>query len=308
MNVAAQARRVIGLARNPKRIPVAVSSRLRGPGYYEARTPPEGFPVWPWGRGARRSREAGAACTICLWAGPSFQGPRHVEAQTCPRCGSIVRDRVLIDAMLRNVEPAGGLRVMETSPRLGADYRTAMGQWFHYLPSDWDERAHKGAVKLDLQELRLPDRSLDVVLTAHVLEHVPDTDRALSELYRVLVPGGHLFLQIPLLQGVTAPPKEPEFHGDDTPVFWRFGFDLIDRLRSHGFTTTLLCAQDWYDALARGATEWTEPTDPTWDVPDMLAVGRGRLADHTVQFGRAEAERIGLHHGYMCMTFSCVKA
>jgi SAM-dependent methyltransferase len=210
--------------------------------------------------------------------------------------------------MLSRVPPAGGLRVMETSPRLGVDYRNAMAQWFHYLPSDWDERAHRGAVKLDLQELRLPDRSLDVVLTAHVLEHVPETDRALAELHRVLVPGGHLFLQIPLLQGVTAPPVEPEFHGDDTPVFWRFGFDLIDRLRAHGFTTTLLCAQDWYDALARGDTTWAGGgVDPTWDVDSMLAVGRGRLADHTVQYSNAEAARVGLHHGYMCMTFACVK-
>jgi hypothetical protein len=92
-------------------------------------------------------------------------------------------------------------------------------------------------------------------------------------------------------------------------VFWRFGFDLIDRLRSHGFTTTLLCSQDWYDALKRGDTTWAGGgTDPTWDVDDMLAVGRGRLADHTVQFRRAEADRIGLHHGYMCMTFACTKA
>jgi acyl-ACP thioesterase len=38
-----------------------------------------------------------------------------------------------------------------------------------------------------------------------------------------------MFLQVPVLQGRTAPPVEPEFHGDNTPVFWRFGPELTDR-------------------------------------------------------------------------------
>jgi SAM-dependent methyltransferase len=39
----------------------------------------------------------------------------------------------------------------------------------------------------------LPDQSIDVVLSSSVLEHLPDLDRSLSEVHRVLRPGG-LFL------------------------------------------------------------------------------------------------------------------
>ena len=67
----------------------------------------------------------------------------------------------------------------------------------------------------------MPDAHLDVVMTSHVLEHVPDTGKALDEVYRVLKPGGSLVLLVPVLQGATAPPDGPEFHGDATPVFWR---------------------------------------------------------------------------------------
>ena len=71
-------------------------------------------------------------------------------------------------------------RVIETSPRLGGDYREYMRRWFSYRTSDFDLSAHRGDIQLDLQQIDLPDASVDVVLTPHVLEHVPDTDKALT--------------------------------------------------------------------------------------------------------------------------------
>ena len=43
------------------------------------------------------------------------------------------------------------------------------------------------------QVLPFPDSSFDVAIADHMLYHVPDLDRALSELRRVLRPGGRLF-------------------------------------------------------------------------------------------------------------------
>lgn len=44
----------------------------------------------------------------------------------------------------------------------------------------------------DVQELPFPDASFDCAVAAWMLYHVPDVDRALSELARVLRPGGRL--------------------------------------------------------------------------------------------------------------------
>lgn len=44
--------------------------------------------------------------------------------------------------------------------------------------------------RADLGALPHADNTFDVVLVAHVLEHLPEPDRAISELYRVLKPGG----------------------------------------------------------------------------------------------------------------------
>jgi SAM-dependent methyltransferase len=46
----------------------------------------------------------------------------------------------------------------------------------------------------DVQALGIRDASFDVVLCTEVLEHVPDPQRAIDEMYRVLLPGGQLLL------------------------------------------------------------------------------------------------------------------
>ena len=196
------------------------------------------------------------------------------------------------------------MRVLETSPRMGDGYRLAMARWFDYKASDFDERAHRASIRIDLQDIALPDASLDLVLTPHVLEHVPETDRALAELHRVLVPGGQLLLQVPILQGATAPPAEPEFHDDDTPVFWRFGPDLADRLRNNGFTTKVLCPQQWVDEVRAGGAHRDEHA-PEFDVDSMLA--GSRVDDLEPILDTPMAERLGLWEPYQFFVFEGVR-
>jgi SAM-dependent methyltransferase len=48
-----------------------------------------------------------------------------------------------------------------------------------------------------LEEAKLPDASTDVIVLLHVIEHVPDPHATLSEINRVLKPGGHLVMETP---------------------------------------------------------------------------------------------------------------
>src|SRR6266496_5074979 len=173
--------------------------------------------------------ERGAWCVLCDWRGERFEGGFHSESAACPRCQSVARDRFLYFCMFQRVPYRRDLRMLETSPRLGRGYRSAMARRVHYLASDYDERAHKADTKLDLTRMALPDASLDLVLTAHVLEHVPDTGAVLSELYRVLRPGGRMLIQVPLTQPVTAPPPEPERSEEHTSEL-QSRRDLVCRL------------------------------------------------------------------------------
>jgi SAM-dependent methyltransferase len=49
-----------------------------------------------------------------------------------------------------------------------------------------------------------PDGTFDVICSSHVLEHVPDPARTLSELHRVLKPGGHVVAVTPNARALPA--------------------------------------------------------------------------------------------------------
>ncbi len=56
-----------------------------------------------------------------------------------------------------------------------------------YMTCDFDPRAAE--LRVDIEAINLPDASFDVVICAHVLEHVDD-QRAIAELARIVKPGG----------------------------------------------------------------------------------------------------------------------
>jgi SAM-dependent methyltransferase len=250
----------------------------------------------------RLTARGAAVCNLCGWSGAAFLGGHHVESATCPQCGSVARDRFLLWCAARRGALKGTPRVLETSPRMGDDYRRMMRRQLDYRASDFDLGSHVADIHIDLQDIALPDRSLDVVLTPHVLEHVPETQRALAELFRVMAPGGRVYLQVPLLHGVTAAPLTPEFHADNTPVFWNFGWDLIDRVRAAGFETTVLVA-DGFARMLRGETSPPAPDGDIFDVADM--VRHSRPADLAVVASGRQAARMGWLPEHQFVTWEC---
>jgi hypothetical protein len=120
----------------------------------------------------------------------------------------------------------------------------------------------------DLTQLTYDDESFDIVLTSETLEHVPDLDRALQEIHRVLVPGGHHLFTVPRLpevqstfarstltaEGVVVNHVPPIRHpGGDVGylVFTEFGADLPDLVRRAGFNVAVAFDPPTEDDLAQ---------------------------------------------------------
>ncbi|WP_019670998.1 class I SAM-dependent methyltransferase [Eudoraea adriatica] len=98
-------------------------------------------------------------------------------------------------------------------------------------------------VKADICALPFKDDSFDVILCNHVLEHIPDDRKALSELYRILKPSGWGILQIPqdLKREVTYEDNSITDKKERAKIFGQYdhvriyGRDYFDRLKEAGF-------------------------------------------------------------------------
>lgn len=260
--------------------------------------------AWPSARRASDPDAMDRTCNVCGWHGAEFARPAHSEMADCPHCRSIARDRFLYWCWTHRVPYDRSQRVLETSPRMDRRYRRHMGKLVAYTASDYDQSAHKAMIKLDLQDMSLPDSSIDVVLTPHVLEHVPDTGRALGELYRVLSPGGSVILMIPMPQGVTAPPKQPEYHGNDTLVYWRFGWDLRDQIDAAGFSVDCLVTERFVDRIR------SKEFDTGWTGPDIDEVDLLSHADPdalTPVADDRDARRYGFEPDLHFIVWHCTK-
>lgn len=98
-------------------------------------------------------------------------------------------------------------------------------------------------VKANLLNLPFEDESFDVIFCNHVLEHIQNDRKAMSELFRVMKKGGWGIFQVPLREksretyedfSITSPAERQKHFGQYDHVRW-YGMDYFDRLRAAGF-------------------------------------------------------------------------
>lgn len=99
--------------------------------------------------------------------------------------------------------------------------------------------------KIDVTDISYPDNSFDVVYCSHVLEHVPDDRKGMTEIARVLKPDGWAILQVPITAEttledptITTPEERLRVFGQSDHVR-RYGPDYVDRLTESGLTVTV---------------------------------------------------------------------
>lgn len=121
------------------------------------------------------------------------------ENAKCPRCGSLERHRLLW-LYLRRVAPIpDDAIVMHFAPERCLR-RKLTGHKFDYITADI--RGGRGMRKIDITDIPEMDDMYDVILCSHVLEHVADDHKAMSEITRVLTPSGFAVVTVPLFGGL----------------------------------------------------------------------------------------------------------
>ncbi len=275
--VRAAARRADRALQRVRRVATAATDRA-----WVLRAPAPGQP-------SRRDDDLTPAwCNVCRWAGEAFSGVPHAESADCPRCGTIARQRFHLHGL--GLETAvRGRRVLETAPRSGGQYARAMGHWYGYAVLDPSPGSGPLGHLAGITDR--PDGSVDVILSAHDLQTVPDPDAVLAQFARVLAPAGVLLLQIPVLSGATEAIEVADTAAPGT-ARWSFGVDLQEQVTAAGFTTDLLVTEELAGLVAADPSTWGKaPGSGEVDVESLLAALSG--ATLTAVADRPTARRVG---------------
>lgn len=96
---------------------------------------------------------------------------------------------------------------------------------------------------MDIHQIPFEENTFDVVLCNHVLEHVADDIKAMSEINRVLKPNGFAILQVPFFtpipdvtfedNTITDPRERERIFGQDDHVR-KYGHDYTKRMERAG--------------------------------------------------------------------------
>ena len=98
-------------------------------------------------------------------------------------------------------------------------------------------------IKTDLTNLQIQDSIFDLVIANHVLEHIPDYQKAISEIFRVLKLGGIAILQTPYSNFFYNNFEDPAINTNELRTIYYgqedhvriFGKKLFDDLSANGF-------------------------------------------------------------------------
>lgn len=193
----------------------------------------------------KNQNKARFTCPVCEYNGPFMDMDvrtglrKHAK---CVECNSLERHRLLFLTMqeIGKQVDFSNLSMMHFAPEdfFRDQFRSQFG---NYETADlfMEGVDHK----VDICDLPFKDESHDLVCASHVLEHIGDDRKAISEVWRILKPGGIALLPVPMVADKTAeyPEANPEEHyhwrapGPDYFDKYRERFSKVDEYRSEDF-------------------------------------------------------------------------
>ncbi len=179
-------------------------------------------------------------CPCCGWRGYDFIPMDGVVFWTprivCPACLAYDRHRAFslyVSRRDNRVLQTDGI-TLHIAPETYVAAIVRKNNAQRYLVSDLEteklQDANGTAFQADMQRMPLPDNCVDTVICFHVLEHIAEDRRAVSELVRMLKPGGVAYIMVPIN---TALEKSHYFGSPNADIFghyWAPGRDYMEHL------------------------------------------------------------------------------
>ena len=201
-------------------------------------------------------------CNICKWEGRHFLSDSWHDHINCPRCRSGIRQRLFI-AALQNIENFSFDRIVHSKNILNFAPEeiiksTIQNEAGKYTTADFLRRGCD--LKLDMSNMSaIKNESYDIVIAFDVLEHVPDYQKALEEVHRVLSSNGFGIFTVPQKDSllttyedsniVTAEDRMKQFgQWDHLRIF---GDDFTNIVESKGFNVVAVNESMFSESMVR---------------------------------------------------------
>lgn len=193
----------------------------------------------------------GVYCPLCERSCRQWVGGRAFGR--CPFCMAASRSRFLWHLLEQRSELlSGDSPVLHFAPERCLRVRLEPKLGDRYVTTDLIRT--DVTTQQDITQMSFEDEAFGTIICSHVLEHIPDDTRALSELARVLRPGGHLAVQVPL--SLDAPtdedprvtdPAERKRRWGELDHVRMYGLDIAQRIAAAGFDVESVCATSVFD-------------------------------------------------------------
>ena len=189
-------------------------------------------------------------------------GAGYRENDICPLCQSTDRDRLVFLYLKHQTnlfDRSCSMLHMAPEPSLYRVFKKLKN--LHYFPvTKYQEGFYydSNLQSADLLDLAFEGETFDWVICNHVLEHIDDDKKAMTEIFRVLKPGGKAILQVPISFSIKktyennsiTDPREREQHFGQFDHVRIYGLDYVERLSSAGFEVTVISQEDDFSNLS----------------------------------------------------------
>ena len=178
------------------------------------------------------------------------------ENYKCPFCDAIDRERFLhyVMKVRLNISEASG-RVLHFAPEACIKQLIQSNAKIDYYTGDIVPK--KAMHITDITDMqRYGDEAFDYVICNHVMEHILDEKRAMTEIKRVLKRGGKLIFSVPVCmdidvtyedETITEPEERLVKYGQKDHVRL-YGRDFLERFKSYGLKITKHTPKDSFSS------------------------------------------------------------
>lgn len=186
-------------------------------------------------------------------------GLKQRPRSRCPYCNSLERHRFVYLIFLKKIDDVfnkENAKVLHFAPERVIYNIFISKENIDYYPVDFAPEKY-GHIKdiipvsVNMESIPFDDETFDLVYNSHVLEHVSDDNKAMSELYRVLKKGGVCIVIVPMSKNYETLEKE-EYNTPELRLKYYYqedhlrlyGYDIKDKLESVGFNVEMVTSED----------------------------------------------------------------